>query len=160
LTGLPAGHQVLVIQGESADTRGRHYGRFTVGVDLTKGQTSPLGYPVWMTPLEVSGDHTIPTQLKHEDVLTNPAIPGLEVRLPAGTTVRSADGGVVHHLTLTAIPVDRPPFPLPFVSGIPTYFTVQPGGAYLSKGAQIIYPNWGHLPPGQRVDFWNYDPTD
>jgi hypothetical protein len=43
---------------------------------------------------------------------------------------------------------------------VPLYFTVQPGRAYLSKGARVIYPNWGNLPPGQRVDFWNYDPTD
>jgi RHS repeat-associated protein len=161
LTGLSAGHQVLVIEGQTADGHGQRYGRFTVGVDLVKGETNPLGYTIWMTPLEAAGDSTIPSQLKHEAVLTNPSIPGFEVRLPAGTTVRSANGAVVHHLNLTAIPIDRPPFPLPlFVSGVPTYFTVQPGGAYLNKGARIIYPNWGHLPPGQRVDFWNYDPSD
>ncbi len=160
LDGLPAGHQVLSIDGESADGKGQRYGRFTVGVELVKGKTSPLGYTIWMTPLEAAGNNTIEASLKHEKILTNPHIPGLEVRLPAGTVVHSADGGTVRKLNLTAIPVDRPPFPLPFVSGIPTYFTVQPGGAYLNKGAQIIYPNWGHLPPGQRVDFWNYDPQD
>jgi RHS repeat-associated protein len=160
LSGLSAGHQVLIIEGQTADGHSQRYGRFTVGVDLTKGETNPLGYTIWMTPLEAAGDSTIPTQPKHETVLTNPSIPGLEVRLPAGTTVRSANGAVVHHLNLTAIPIDRTPFPLPFVTGIPTYFTVQPGGAYLNKGAQIVYPNWGHLPPGQRVEFWNYDPTD
>ena len=161
LTGLSAGHQVLVIEGQTADGHGQRYGRFTVGVDLVKGETNPLGYTIWMTPLEAAGNSTIPARLERETVLTNPSIPGFEVRLPAGTTVRSANGAVVHHLNLTAIPVDRPPFPLPlFVSGVPTYFTVQPGGAYLNKGAQIVYPNWGHLPPGQRVDFWNYDPSD
>ncbi|HSZ04958.1 MAG TPA: RHS repeat-associated core domain-containing protein [Solirubrobacteraceae bacterium] len=160
LSDLPAGHQVLVIEGQTAHAKGKRFGRFTVGVDLLEGKTNSLGYTIWMTPLDPAGDSRIPAQLKHETVLTNPDMPGLEVRLPAGTTVRSASGAVVHHLNLTAIPIDRPPFPLPFVTGIPTYFTVQPGEAYLNKGAQIIYPNWGHLPPGQRVDFWNYDPTD
>ncbi len=160
LTGLPAGHQVLVIDGTSASRAGARYGRFTDGVELAKGKTTPLESTIWMTPLDPAGDRVLPALTRKETVLTNPRIPGLEVRIPAGTTIRSASGAVVRHVNLTAIPIDRAPFPLPmFISGVPTYFTVQPGGAYLNKGAQIIYPNWGHLPPGQRVDFWNYDPS-
>lgn len=161
LDGLPAGHQVLIIEGETADHARARYGQFSVGVELTKGKTTPLGYTIWMTPLDPAGNARIPSPLTHETTLTNPKIPGLEVRLPAGTVVRGASGAIVHHVNLTAVPLDRPPFPLPpFITGIPTYFTVQPGRAYLNKGAQIIYPNWGHLAPGQRVDFWNYDPAD
>ncbi len=161
LSGLPAGHQVLIIDGASADGHGRRYGRFTTAVEVGEGKTTALGYTIWMTPLDPAGDATVTSPLKRETVITNPRIPGLEVRLPAGTVIRSAGGALVRHLNLTAIPVDRPPFPLPlFATGVPTYFTVQPGRAYLSKGAQIVYPNWGHLPPGQRVEFWNYDPAD
>jgi RHS repeat-associated protein len=161
LSGLPAGHQVLVIDGSSADRRGLRYGRFSAGVDVIKGKTTALEYTIWMTALDPAGNRRIQSPLRAETTVTNPRIPGLEVRLPAGTVVRSAAGKVVHELNLTAIPVDRPPFPLPlFATSVPTFFTVQPGGAYLNKGAQIIYPNWGHLPAGQRVDFWNYDPTD
>ncbi len=161
LTGLPAGHQVLIIDGEAADRSGERYGQFTVGVELAKDKTTPLGYTIWMTPLDPAGNARIQSPLKHETTITNPKIPGLEVRLPAGTVVRGASGAIVHKLNLTAVPLDRPPFPLPpFISGIPTYFTVQPGRAYLNKGARIVYPNWGHLPPGQRVDFWNYNPSD
>ncbi len=160
LAGLPAGHHVLIIDGETAEGHNIRYGQFTVAVEVASRKITPLGYTIWMTPLEAAGEKTIPADSKHETVLTNPHIPGLEVRLPAGTTVRTATGSLVRKVNLTAIPVDRPPFPLPlFATGVPTYFTVQPGGAYLSKGAQIVYPNWGHLPPGQRVEFWNYDPT-
>jgi YD repeat-containing protein len=161
LTDLSAGHHVLVIKGASADGKGQRYGYFTTGVDLVKNRVTPLEYTIWMTPLERAGNSTVQSPLKHETVLTNPHIPGLEVRLPAGTVIHAANGAVVRHLNLTAIPIDRPTFPLPlFIGATPTYFTVQPGGAYLSKGAQIIYPNWDHLAPGQRVEFWNYDPAD
>jgi RHS repeat-associated protein len=161
LDGIPGGHQVLVIDGASANRTGADYGRFTAAVEVQAGKLTPLGYPVWLTPLDPAGDSTIESPLKHETALTNPSIPGLEVRLPAGTVVRSASGAAVRHVNLTAIPLDRTPFPLPpFITGVPTYFTVQPGGAYLNKGAQIVYPNWGHLPAGQRVDFWNYNPHD
>jgi YD repeat-containing protein len=161
LEKLPAGHQILDIDGRTADTHELQYGQFSVGVELTKDKTTALGYTIWMTPLDSAGNQTIASPTRHESVLTNPKIPGLEVHLPAGTIIREANGKIVHKLNMTAIPVDRPPFPLPlFATGVPTYFTVQPGRAYLSKGAQIIYPNWGHLPPGQRVEFWNYDPAD
>ena len=80
--------------------------------------------------------------------------------MPAGATIRGDDGRAVTDLNITAIPLDRPPFPLPPFVTVPVYFTVQPGGASLSKGARFVYPNWGELDPGERVDFWNYDPED
>src|SRR5262249_41361960 len=43
----------------------------------------------------------------------------------------------------------------------PVYFTVQPGGATLQPyGAHIVYPNYTHEPPGTRIDFRHYEPTD
>ncbi len=157
LSGLPAGHHVLVIEGETAAGRG-HFGTYEVGVNLTAHQTLILPYTIWLTPLDPAGNHSIPSPTTTEERLTTPQVPGLEVRLPAGSVITNAAGHVVHHLNITAIPVDRPPFLLPPFVTVPVYFTIQPGRAYLSKGAQIIYPNWAHLAPGERVDFWNYDP--
>ncbi len=157
LTGLPAGHQVLVLEGGMV--AGQRYGTFAVGVQLAAGKETTLDAPIWMTPLDPAGDRTVASPTRRETRITTPQIPGLEVRLPAGTVIHDAAGKVMRQLNITAIPVDRPPFPLPFFSEVPIYFTVQPGRAYLSKGAQIIYPNYTHLRPGARVDFWNYDPT-
>jgi hypothetical protein len=60
-------------------------------------------------------------------VITNPHIPGLEVHLPPGTVIRDDDGQTVTELSLTPIPVDRPPFALPPGVTVPVFFTVQPG---------------------------------
>ena len=133
---------------------------------MRSASTSPitrrptLDYTIWLTPLDEAGDQRVDSPTDEETRLTTPRIPGLEVRIPAGTVITDAAGHAVKKLNITAIPVDRPPFPLPPFVSVPIYFTVQPGRAYLSKGAQVIYPNWSHLPPGQRVDFWNYDPDD
>jgi RHS repeat-associated protein len=157
LTGqLSAGHHVLVVEGETNASHTR-YGTYEIGVTVAAGKTTTLGYTIWLTPLQHEGDHRIASPTTHETRLGTPQIPGLEVRLPAGTVITDPAGKPVHNLNITAIPVDRPPFPLPPFVSVPLYFTVQPGRAYLSKGAQIIYPNWGHLPPGQRAEFWNYD---
>ena len=128
-----------------------------MGVTLVAGKTTTLEETVWLTPLDPAGDHSVGSPVKHEVRLTTPQIPGLEVRIPAGTVITDAAGKKVHSLNLSAIPVDRPPFRLPAFVEVPVYFTVQPGRAYLSKAAQIIYPNYEHLRPGQRVPFWDYD---
>lgn len=155
LQGIPAGHDVLVVDGSVIG--GRRYGSFEIGVDVAAGRQTTLSAPIWMTPLDGAGDHQIASPTKQPVSITTPQIPGLEVRLLAGTVIHDAAGHVVRNLNITAVPVDRPPFPLPFFANVPLYFTVQPGRAYLSKGAQIVYPNYDHLPAGQRVDFWNYD---
>ncbi len=158
LSGLPAGHQVLVIEGETVPGHQR-YGSYDYGLNLIAGQTTVLEQTVWLTPLNPAGDHSISSPNNREVTLRTPQIPGLEVRIPAGTVITDAAGHRVRKLNITAIPVDRTPFPLPPFVEVPTYFTVQPGRAYLSKPAEIIYPNYAHLAPGQRAPFWNYDPN-
>ena len=158
LTGAPAGKQVLLIDGESVP--GRRFGAYEAAVELSQGETTELDYTIWLTPLDEAGDLHAASPTEHEASLKTPRIPGLEVKIPAGTTITDAEGREVNDLNITAIPVDRAPFPLPPFVAVPVYFTVQPGRAYLSKGARFVYPNWAGLAPGQRVDFWNYDPED
>ncbi|WP_320069111.1 pre-peptidase C-terminal domain-containing protein [Micromonospora sp. RTGN7] len=159
LTGLTAGHHVLVIDGATASSPGRAFGRFETGVDLRAGETVELSYPVWMTRLDTAHSVRFPSPTTKRTVLTTPAIPGFEVRLPKGSVIRDRAGKRVTELSITALPVDQPPFPLPAGVRTPVYFTVQPGGSViLPKGAQIIYPNTQGLAPGSRLDFWDYDP--
>src|SRR5207248_435925 len=102
-----------------------------------------------------------------ETVITTPAIPGLEVHIPSGTVIRDIDGAVTHEVSITPIPVNQPPFPLPKDVYVPIYFTVQPGGGYLystnglpSPGARLFYPNYKQEPSGKPFDFWRYDPDE
>ncbi|WP_029922947.1 RHS repeat-associated core domain-containing protein [Nevskia soli] len=165
LRGVPAGHQVMVIDGGSADEGQRQYGRYEYGIDVVANQVNVLPFVIWMTRLDSANALNIPSPTNSQTVLTNPKIPGLELRIPAGTVIRDAQGKVVTQLSMTAIPTDQPPFPLPNVP-VPTYFTIQPGGAHLeganghvTKGAQLVYPNFTSSAPGSRITFWNYDST-
>lgn len=156
----PSGRHVLIVDGHSADHGHEQHGVFETQVTLNRSTTTVLSYTIWMTPLDASGDKRVRSPTTGETIVTNPRIPGLEVRIPKASIIRDADGRTVRDLNLTAIAVDRPPFPLPSHITVPLYFTAQPGRAYLSKGAQIIYPNYNHQPAGARVDFWNYDARD
>ena len=71
------------------------------------------------------------------------------------------DGNTVTQLSITPIPTNQPPFPLPAGVKVPVFFTIQPGGSQvIPPRAQLIYPNFTNQPAGGRIDFWNYDAED
>ncbi len=159
LAPVVAGTTVLTIDGRTAGNAGRAYGVFEAHLTLADGQTNVLPYTIWMTRLDKADEVNIPSPTTQDMVITTPHIPGLEVHIPAGSSVKDDNGNAVSKLGITAIPVDRPPFPLPEGVVVPVYFTVQPGGSYVfPDGARIIYPNYTNLAAGTRVNFWNYDP--
>jgi hypothetical protein len=52
LARIPAGHQVLVIDGSSANQNGHQYGRYEYGLDITAGRRFVLPFVIWMTALD------------------------------------------------------------------------------------------------------------
>ena len=161
LSDIPAGHQVLEIDGTTADRPGKTYGTFEYGVDLDKDRQNLLPFTIWMPLIDTAHAQSFDSPTTREVTLSTPRVPGLEIKIPAGSMVKDEDGDVVTSLSITAVPTDRTPFPLPSFFETPVYFTVQPGGSYVfPDGARIIYPNYHHQPPGARAEFWNYDPED
>jgi RHS repeat-associated protein len=158
LAGVRPGHRVVHVDGGTANGPGATYGVFDIGVDLASRVTLKLPYTIWMQPLDTEHAVRIAAPTTQPLTLTTPSIPGLEIHVPAGSVVRDGSGKVAHELSLTAIPIDRPPFPLP-PSKVPVYFTVQPGGgSVFPDGVQVVYPNYTHEAPGTRMNFWAYDP--
>jgi hypothetical protein len=69
---------------------------------------------IWLTPI----DHNvaIPSPTTSDTVVITPLIKGLELHLTAGTTIVGDDGKTATQLSITAIPLKQPPFPLPDVN--------------------------------------------
>ncbi|MGZ3145194.1 RHS repeat-associated core domain-containing protein [Lentzea chajnantorensis] len=161
LSGVRANATMIVVDGYAAATGKSRYGTFRIHARVERGRTTPLDAPVWLPKLDMAHTVKLAAPTANDTVLTTPAIPGLEVHIPVGTVVRDMDGKVVTELGITAIPIDRPPYPLPRNGIVPTFFTVQPGGATIfPDGASVVYPNYTKLPAGTVVDFWNYDPAE
>jgi RHS repeat-associated protein len=163
LRQLRPGDAVLTIDGNSASRHARQYGLYQVRVKLEEGTTTVLPYTIWSPVLDPAGNAALPSPTTRATIVTSPRIPGLELHVPVGTVIRDRNGKIVRELNITAIPTDRPPFPIPRV-GVPVYFTIQPGGATISningirqQGARLVYPNFSGAEPGARIDFWNYD---
>jgi RHS repeat-associated protein len=161
-----AGRHVLDIKGRTANRLGRSYGFFEYGMTVVPGRTNVLSFTIWMPRLDTRHAVRIPSPTTREVVVTTPSIPGLELHIPPNTVIRGEDGKPVRELTLTPIPVDRPPFPLATNVVVPVYFTIQPGGAYVStsgggpKGAWLVYPNYQHEYANKRMQFYHYDPDE
>lgn len=125
-----------------------------------------LPYTVWMTKIDTAHAVRIPSPTTRDLVITTPRIPGLELHLPRGSVIKDRQGRVVTDISITAIPIDRPPFPLPSHIDVPVYFTIQPGGAYVynasyrARKARLIYPNYHDTPTDVVASFWHYDPEE
>lgn len=156
---IPSGHQVMLIDGRSANRPGTTYGTFRAGVEITSDRTNVLPFTIWMPKLDMAHAAEIPSPNNQEIVITNPLIPGLELHLPGGTVIRDLDSQAVTQISITPVPTDRPPFPLPPGFNVPVFASIQPGGArIIPPRARLIYPNYANERPGARINFWNYDP--
>jgi RHS repeat-associated protein len=167
ITDVAAGQQTLVIDGRSASTQGRTFGVFVVATPIKEGDTTVLPYTAWMPRIDVAHAVSISSPTGADIVITTPRIPGLELHIPKGSIIRDHDGRVATTISITPIPVDRPPFPLPTGVDVPVYFTVQPGGGFIEtrntawpSGARVVYPNFTSKRPGSKFQFWNYDPEE
>jgi RHS repeat-associated protein len=150
-------HVNLVIDGRTATRQGRSFGVYEVGGNVAEGRATELPYIVWMTKIDWRNSVHFESPTRHEVVITTPRIPGFELHLPAGSVIKDMDGNVITELSITPIPVDKPPFPLP--GPFPMYFTVQPGCAWIApRGAFFVYPNTGGSAPGSGFNAWAYEP--
>ncbi len=163
LTDIPSGAQVLGIEGASANQGKRVYGRYDYRLNVQAGQTNALPFIVWMPVLDTQNAVKVASPSTKETIVTNPKLPGLELRIPAGTVIRDVNGKIVTEVSITPVPVDQAPFPMSYL-GVPIYFTLQPGGATLHsadgqpKYATLHYPNYALLPPGAITELFDYDP--
>lgn len=178
LRGMAPGWGVLAIDGHDAvpavpgpgsgsrsgPGAAADHGYYEVRVAVDAGRTTRLSWTSWLPRIDHAHDVAIASLLPAPVVVRAAAIPGLELRLPAGAVLTGPRGEPVHAVGITPIPLRRTPFPLPANVEVPVYFTAQPGGATISSadgswlGAQVVYPNYYHELPRARGTFWRYEP--
>jgi hypothetical protein len=155
----------LAIDARTASKPNRTYGVYEARIAVRAGRTNVLPFTIWSPLIDTAHQVTIPSPTISETVIATPLIPGLELHLPPGTVITDEEHQVARTVSITAIPLDRTPFPLPENATFSMFFTIQPGGAYLStpgpiRGGWLVYPNVRRSKVGSRVQFFNYDPDD
>jgi YD repeat-containing protein len=94
-----------------------------------------------------------------EQVITDPRFPGLEVRIPAGTSIIGWDGVpktrmAIEKVELTKLPVTPPPTPTG--AAYQLYFGT-PMGGIPSTPIPVTLPNDVQAAPNTAVDVWFFD---
>jgi YD repeat-containing protein len=164
LTDIESNRTMLIVDCRPASTRKTTYGLFMIAVDVPKrNATNVLPYTIWMPVLDTKNAVRVASPTRKALVARTPLIPGLEVHIPADTVLRDFDGNPLKSMTLTPVPVDRGPFPGPPGVQFPVFFTLQLGGTTaegldgkLGSGIRLVFPNYGGVPTGSRIDFWSY----
>jgi RHS repeat-associated protein len=157
LGGVKAGAVELKVDGTRVVNNGRHYTAHYLFATAQKGTTSVVPYPIYLVRVDPRSEVSISSPADHDITLTHPLMPGLEVTIPKGAVIRDPDGKIVTKISITPIPIDRPPSPVPAIFGV--YFTLQPAGAWVdgdaTKGVKVIYPNYQGAAAGTPFNFWN-----
>jgi hypothetical protein len=154
LPGVPTGRQGLLIDGSTANTRGRTYGSFFPGVDITAGTTTVLPWTVWMPLIDMAHAVPLPIPTAGPLVVKSPRIPGLEVHIPDNVILQTGEGPLTV-VALTRLSVEQPPFPVPdgatFLWTPQTHgaLVVRPDGTPSPVGVRFILPNIDGYPAGR-----------
>jgi len=161
LSGVSPGQQELIVDGRAAgDGVTTQFGYFVIGVNVSADRETPME-PIFLPKILQSDWIDLPSPMTDDAVITNPIVPGMEIRIPKGAVLRDHEGKIVTKVAVVPMPLDRAPFPFP--ANAPAYVTVQPGGMIVqgltpgsTPGIRVLYPNQTGLQPGERVLFWSY----
>ncbi len=104
LKGILPGHRVMIVDGGAANSKTAVWGLHRIGVDVLPRRTNALKYTIWMTPLDTKHVVHVSSPTSSDVVITNPSIPGLELRIPAHTVITNAWGRIVTQIGITPIP--------------------------------------------------------
>lgn len=159
MIGLPEGTHDIFIDARPASTATQQFPLLQKQVTLDAHVTKRIPFLIYIPALDTASTVAITPGASEDVVVTSPAVPGMEVVIPAGTTIISRDGEVVRELSITPVPVDRPPVPLPggIVIASGSLFTLQPGEAVPSQPLPLTFPNVSDAAPGTSMDLWFFD---
>jgi RHS repeat-associated protein len=173
LIGLQSGPaRPIFIQPPS----GSPYPAIKEPADVTAGQANTVPFIFYLPaidPLNTPVNPNGPTDV------TSARVPGLKMTIPQGVSLRILDGNGqaianVTQVSITPVPIDRTPAPLPGNTGTSLVYTSQPGNSCIwnaaanpqqcfptniTNGPQIpvTYPNLGGASPSTQVPLYAFD---
>src|SRR3990172_5108944 len=128
---------------------------------IAPGQVTPLGFTPHLHAQPVG--RTVPIVPGQATTITDPAIPGFVVQIPAGVTIIGWDGQPNTQIGMRVVPPDRSPLPPPapppgYTAGsLYMFYFGKVGGGTPSAPVPIIGPNDLGSLPGEKVDLYYYD---
>jgi RHS repeat-associated protein len=156
LRNLPVGILVLRVDATPADPG---YPIFPVSVTVADGVMSRLNDRVLRHQPPAERFSPIVPGSPQEQVITDPRYPGVDIHLPAGTSIIGWDGVPKTRMAIERIEPDRLPVDPPPV-GAKSYYQLffgTPMGGMPSNPILVTLPNELGLDPGEKADLYYFD---
>ena len=156
LSGVLAGNQrAVMVDGRTASNPGTTYPVIAEPVDVIANQPNQMPYTFYLPRIDTQFEVSIvPNQ---DTIVTTPRVNNLQTLIPAGANLRNRDGSPVTRVSMTPVPIDRTPAPLPSNLGAMIVFTNQPGGAIADVAMPVTYPNLAGAAPDTLLDLYTFN---
>jgi RHS repeat-associated protein len=159
LSGVPSGRQHVMIHGSTAIEPDSHYPTIPLSIDIAEGTITEMPFQIY---LHRQKNYNFKDINPAEDtILTDPEVPGFEMRIPKGVNITGWDGKRNVKVSVRTVPTDRLPVkPLPdhaFVRTVYMFYFDKIGGGTPDQPIPIKSPNDLNLLPGEKAVLWYYD---
>ncbi|MFQ5846383.1 MAG: RHS repeat-associated core domain-containing protein [Candidatus Methylomirabilales bacterium] len=155
----PGADQFLFIDGSTA-VPDRKFPTFPALVTIEAGKVNTLPFTPFLHPQKATGFVDI-SNSSVERVVTDPHLPGFEMRFPPGVTVTGWDGQPNTKVSVRTVPLDRIPLPHPDppIAARSVYFLFfdKVGGGTPSQPVPVTTANDLELQAGEKAELWYYD---
>lgn len=158
LTNVTAGtNRPIQIDGRTANAPNRTYPVIQEPATIVAGQTNENPFIYHLPPIDRQFEVQInPTQATP---VSNGKVDNLVMTIPANAQLRNRDNTPVDRVSITPLPPDRTPAPIPSNLSANIVYTGQPGGAVSANGTRIpvTFPNLDGENPGTRIELYAFD---
>ena len=156
LSGVTAGGaRPLMVDGRTASAPNRTYPVILEPADVVAGRANVIPYNFYLPPIDTQ--YEVEVVPGRQTIATNPRVPDLQMIIPADAVLKNRDQTPVTRVSITPLPIDRTPTPLPPDVTTAVVYTSQPGGALTNVAIPVIYPNLLGADPGTSVELWAFD---
>lgn len=153
------GEQILVINGETANTDSVRYPLIPVTLNIVEGITNTLPY---IPHLHAQKDFNF-TRIDtgRDTIVADLAIPDFELFVPANAEIIGIDGEPNTKVSVREVPIDRLPIKPPpsDIQGNTVYmfYFGKQGGGQPNRPIPVVVPNTLGLQPGEQAELWYFD---
>jgi len=153
----------VMIQGSKANAPNRTYPDINEAATVIAGQANVVPFNFYLPPIDISSQ--VEVKLNEDTVAKTPRLTDYQLVLPMGANLHMPDGTPVSHMSVTPLPIDRIPAPLPADVMTAEVYTAQPGNARTNNDPvtnlpiqiPVTYPNDMHADPGTSCKLWVFD---
>jgi hypothetical protein len=159
LENIPTGKRVLLIDGSTEKGQTNHYPTIPLNVDIEPGVINEMPFQVYLHQQKNRNFKDINPD--EDTILTDPEVPGFEMRIPKGVNITGWDGQPNLKVSVRTVPTDRLPVkPLPqnaMVRTVYMFYFNKIGGGTPDHPIPVKAKNDLNLLPGEKAVLWYYD---